>query len=339
MKRKFSKERIKKLRAEVSALKSLAPTQTDLQTRGGRRRLLLSKYLREFMKEKGIKPDNQIGVSLRNLSNSDPQARILGIDNLNFPNKSHLVAEPLIAVLKDENARVRKAAVEVLGKLWVKRAFQPLARRLRDANFEVRAEAVSSLAGMASGLEMEEKSFPLLKKGFLEELRGERATKVLSNYMHAFRFFIRSELHGAEATRLALKVFELKGYIKHKFEAIPIFIRYLKGKALKKALNVALKDKSAAVGEEAVEAIGLKYQEFLKGDDLKRAQVAAQFFRGENRQILLGMLVLRPDVRRQCPLSIENVKGRKYLVELMNGIEDREARELKKIIKWEQGLK
>ncbi len=54
--------------------------------------------------------------------------------------------EPLIGVLKDENAHVRSFAVECLGELGDKRAVQPLASLLKDEHEEVRQSATQALS-------------------------------------------------------------------------------------------------------------------------------------------------------------------------------------------------
>ncbi len=53
--------------------------------------------------------------------------------------------EPLIGVLKDENAYMRSFAAEGLGELGDKRAVQPLVEVLKDEDEQVRRSATESL--------------------------------------------------------------------------------------------------------------------------------------------------------------------------------------------------
>jgi HEAT repeat protein len=65
--------------------------------------------------------------------------------------------EPLIGVLKVENARMRSFAAEALGELGDKRAVKPLVAMLKDEDEEVRRSATEALRklGWQSSTEVE----------------------------------------------------------------------------------------------------------------------------------------------------------------------------------------
>jgi hypothetical protein len=56
--------------------------------------------------------------------------------------------EPLVVVLKDENAGVREVAAQVLGKVGDTRAVKPLVAALSDKNSEVQQAAAKALIKM-----------------------------------------------------------------------------------------------------------------------------------------------------------------------------------------------
>jgi hypothetical protein len=338
-----SKERLGEVRKKVKGLKEkpYSPPETPAK----RRRAFFRQGLVELIEEKKV--TGKLKLNLIKLANEHTETRLQAVNQLRliWPeydyHDPHIVVEPLIQALKDEHWQVRRAAADCLEHVGAKKAFKPLTRLLNDEKPEVRGRAVSTLSNLASQHEMEAVAFPLVKKAFLDHLKkGKLSPTFLSSVILAFTFDMGPK--SVEAAKLAMEFFkkEPDGWMKQKGEILSLADKFLKEGDLKKALNLALKDESVLTSASAVELMGKNYLQFLKGADARRLAVASSFLRGwEKRNLLLGILVLRKDMRKNCPLSSNDWKGREYLKNLKQDITDKKLSDVKKVIKWEKGLK
>jgi hypothetical protein len=330
----------------------MRPKYKDKSTR---RKVLLKRSLEEHAKKHGLKGslrDSVMGLASENAADRWQEVRNL-IDQVR--RNSEVGLEPVTAMLRDRNATVRAEAAYALGEGLHESSLKPVAARLNDKNADVRANAARALYKIANSNGMQKQAFPRLKKCLLEELaKGKKDEKVIDNCLNGMKILAQKtptkyskagalefEQYQREIDEVVLAFLRQPGMRQGKQRALDVLYKLKRKKGLKQALDLAFKDENSRVGLHALKIVGRRYEDFLSGKDLKKAQVADKFLEGHRgRAVALGMIVLRKDVRRLCPLSLNDVKGRAYLTSLRNDAnKKREPEELKEIIRWEKGLK
>jgi len=149
------------------------------------------------------------------------------------------VVNALIARLKDENARVRGAAAQSLGRLGDPRAVQPLIAVLADSNAEVRAAAIEALADLDDPRAI----------GPIAALLRDPVTEVKRNALNALSHWEQ----GVPAASVVALLEDPDAEVRH--EAIHL-LDHLHARSAGSAIAKLIHDPSSDVRSAAVQALG-----------------------------------------------------------------------------------
>jgi HEAT repeat protein/beta-lactamase regulating signal transducer with metallopeptidase domain len=238
-------------------------------------------------------------------------------------------AAALIGALRDDDAGVRAAAAEALGKRGESTAVPALVAALRDEEAAVRANAVEALAEVGDGRALE---------GLLTAL-GDANTEVRANAAAALGEL--HDVHGrtAEAQRMARALAGLldDGSVEVRRNAVDALSELRAARPIE-ALLAAAKDADAEVRQKAVHALGeLEAREAapqlvaLLGDADAEVRQAAAHALGEMQHAAAAPQLARlltdrdPDVRQAAAHALGELGLRQAPPELLAALRDGHA--------------